>query len=216
MATKKVKEDLHPAWRPSFVNEAALPDTKVVRTNFLYNFGAIALLVCLLSFAVFNEFRIQVAKQAVASNQQEVDRLHTTHLRGVRQSTEFRKESEKLQQVADFSQDSLSRSELLVVLAEQGLEDIVLNSFSFRPIVATTGRGRSAKRTITYELVFDGTILDRDRAVELLEEFRSSIADSELLAPYQPRWTQDSFNRNVATNTSTFTGRFLLTPPAKS
>ncbi|KAF0093944.1 MAG: hypothetical protein E1N59_2407 [Puniceicoccaceae bacterium 5H] len=212
---KKSKEEGHAVWRPNFVNAAALPDTKAVRTNFIYNFGAIALALVLISFAAFNELQIKVRQSSLEAAQQDIASLQTQNSQSVRLSNEFGQESEKLEEVLAFSQSGLSRAGVLTTLSENDLDEIVLRSFSFTPRVTTTGRGKRAQRTLTYEIALEGTILNAGEAVELLEQFRQGLAESELLAPYSPVWWQDSFTRNVAANTFTFRGRFQLTTPTE-
>lgn len=214
MASKKPKEAASLPWRPNFVNPALLPDTKVIRTNFLYNIAAVGLVIALGAFVALHEFQISVLSRQLKEEQAKIEQINSTHTRAVRDSKTFDTNSARLKEAVAFEGVSFQRSDLLAVLAQADSRDIVLSSANLRPIVEVTGRGAKAKRSIRYELAIQGDALNAATADQAIKAFCDAVVANPALAPYDPEWRPDVFSVAIATNTASFSGRFTLTMPA--
>lgn len=130
MAIRKVKQEIAPNWRPNFRIAEALPDIKVIRTDFLVNFIAIALAVIILGVVVFKEIRGYTQRRERNDLIKFIEQKSAANQKALQQSAEFLRLSKNIEELYQFIYTPATPSELLMILAELRPEKIVLSHLS--------------------------------------------------------------------------------------
>lgn len=81
LAKKDEPKDVSRPWRVSFIDAAALPDIKVVRTKFLLNYGCVALAVGAFIFALMQELSIRETSAEIVANTGRIDSMSAADLK---------------------------------------------------------------------------------------------------------------------------------------
>lgn len=180
MAQKKNKPASHREWRPNFLDSGALPDVKVVRTNFLVNFVSLSLCIALLVLFGFREYNASVLVGNLEIAQERMAANRVANDRAVRLSNEFQREARYLEQVANFMRKPILSHEVVLSVASARPRPVVISSLTFVPF--TEGRGN---QTVTkYRLTLQGNVSETaDRAAaEVINDFRNALAEAPKLA----------------------------------
>lgn len=139
-----------PAWHPNFRNYERLPDTKVVRTAFFINGGAILIALCLVIYFGLGELQLHNLRSQTADWQQQIDRDRATSTQAVAQFRKFQAEESKIKEVDAFVHSRPQISRLLTGLAQTLPPNVALDTFDLRESVLTlrcTVRGAADKAT---------------------------------------------------------------------
>ncbi|HLP24118.1 MAG TPA: hypothetical protein VK477_00470 [Acidobacteriota bacterium] len=122
-----------PLWHPNFRNFERLPDTKVVRTTFFINVGAVAIAIALLAFIGWREYQAYTfdvqraaAEDVLAKNQKQSNE-------GLRLTKIFNDEDKKVAETAAFVQVAIEPTELLAVLGDSLPKEIQISALEMRP-----------------------------------------------------------------------------------
>jgi hypothetical protein len=129
-----------PLWHPNFRNFERLPDTKVVRTTFFINVGAIALTVLLLAVVGYREYQAHVFDVQRAAAEAEIAKNQKLSNEGLRLTKLFTDEDKKLAEAAAFVQTPLESTELLAVLGASLPKEIQIEALDVRPTDPTAPR----------------------------------------------------------------------------
>ncbi|MEO7413371.1 MAG: hypothetical protein ABIZ81_08430, partial [Opitutaceae bacterium] len=133
-----------PSWHPNFRNFQRLPDTKVVRTAFFINVGAITVTLVLLLFVGQREWELRVLGQQIAEKQQQIDRSKPGSDQAVALFKKYQAEEAKLLEVQSFVESKLTLSDLLLHLGQTLPKNIALDRFDLNDaglILGATIRG---------------------------------------------------------------------------
>ncbi|TVR48255.1 MAG: hypothetical protein EA425_14690 [Puniceicoccaceae bacterium] len=117
---KKTKSSLRlePHWHPNFRNAAALPDLKLVRTHFFVNLisGIVALVVLLtVGYREYYAFNLRASAADLTQQQQNYAAQNRAALE---LQASLTKEESKVNELADFANQSLPGSGFLIMLSE--------------------------------------------------------------------------------------------------
>jgi hypothetical protein len=139
-------------WRADFRLVDQLPDVKVVRTKFIVNFAAIAIVTALLVTVGYREFTKLTLRQSIEMLQSEVDTRSSANRRLTALSRDFRQLSNKMVDIQELAKAPVRPAALLVELARLRTEDIVFDTIAFEqywdnaPTVPTHSRCASTAR----------------------------------------------------------------------
>jgi hypothetical protein len=164
---------MQPHWRPNFNNPSALPDIKVIRTDFIVNFIAVSLALIVGFYAVQREYRAYSLKQSIGKMEQRIrvaepdDNLHLA------QSERFRESSRHIVELQKFFVSPTPAHQLLAQLTELKPEGLIFNMVNFSEGIAKEG----SKSFAEYRINFSGDVKDP----LFLDEFKTSLQDSSLL-----------------------------------
>ncbi|MBI2514090.1 MAG: hypothetical protein HYV96_19125 [Opitutae bacterium] len=122
-----------PLWHPNFRNFERLPDTKVVRTTFFINVGAIATAVLLLAFVGWREYQAHVFDVQRVAAEAEIAKNQKQSNEGLRLTKLFTDEDRKLAEAATFVQVPIEPTELLSVLGASLPKEIQIEALDVRP-----------------------------------------------------------------------------------
>lgn len=204
----KRKKDMQPNWRPNFVNEAKLPDIKVVRTGFLINFVAVAFLLATSGLFIQKEYKIRSTKSAIQALEQQVERAGAENDANLNLSQSFVNEASKIAELEKFFIAPFSGHEFLIELAKFRPEGITLGNISF---AESAGKGKN-KLALAYQISLIGEVAD----LTLLDHFKGSFLEWEFikLDGYKIKVTESVQSRNEDTGQFPFSLNISLEPAA--
>jgi hypothetical protein len=139
LTKKSDAEAAPPLWHTNFRNFERLPDTKVVRTTFFINTGAVAVTVCLLLWFGYQEYHIYNLGEQIAAAQKDIDANSKQNKEALRLSKIFADEDKKLVEVANFQRAPISPAELVTLLGQTLPKEIAVMSLdaSLAPRIGT-------------------------------------------------------------------------------
>jgi len=140
LTKKSDAEAAPPLWHTNFRNFERLPDTKVVRTTFFINTGAIAVTVCLMLWFGYQEYHIYSLGEQIAAAQKDIDANSKQNKEALRLSKIFSDEDKKLVEVANFQKAPISPAELVTLLGQTLPKEIAVVSLDAR-LAPPTGAG---------------------------------------------------------------------------
>lgn len=168
---KKNKEEGFINWHPDFRNAEMLPDVKPVRTGFLVNFAAAAILLALLGWLVVGELNISSLRDANANLEQRITAGEAGNAQLVAKGNQFKDLSGKLTDIQTFFGNDESLIALAMKFLENKPDDVGLNLFE---IAARTTPGKDAKPI--YDVRIEGRMMGSDTtALDRLDKFYASI-----------------------------------------
>jgi hypothetical protein len=121
-----------PAWHPNFRNYERLPDTKVVRTAFFINGGAILVALSLLIYFGLGELQLHSLRVQTRDWQQQIDRDRAASNQAVAKSRKFQADEAKISEVAAFLHSRPLVSDLMVNLGKTLPVNVALDALDLR------------------------------------------------------------------------------------
>lgn len=118
-----------PAWHPNFRNFEALPDTKVVRTAFFTNGGAIALALILVTYLGVGELDLRSLHNQTDEVQAQIERDKAASDAAVAKFKTFQEQETRFKEVEDFLKARPSISELMANLSRTMPVNVALDRF---------------------------------------------------------------------------------------
>lgn len=121
-----------PAWHPNFRNRERLPDTKVVRTQFFFNFAATAIAASLLLYFSYQEYRINNLSRQVADWQAQIDTNKKASDQAIALSRKFVDEERKIGDLNDFLKQRLVLSQFLLQIGSTLPPELAMDTVDIR------------------------------------------------------------------------------------
>lgn len=118
-----------PSWHPNFRNYEALPDTKVVRTAFFINGGAIAVALLLLTYLGVGELELRSLRNEAADVQAQIDRDKSASDVAVAKFRKFQEQEKRLKEVDDFLKSRPGVAELVSNLSKTLPVNVAIDRF---------------------------------------------------------------------------------------
>lgn len=122
-----------PLWHPNFRNFERLPDTKVVRTTFFINVGAVATAVLLLAVVGWREYQAHTFDLQRVAAEAEIAKNQKQSNEGLRLTKLFTDEDKKIAEAAAFVQTPIEATELLAVFGASLPKEIQIEALDARP-----------------------------------------------------------------------------------
>ena len=107
-----------PGWHPDFRVIATLPDNKVVRTDFIVNGIAFAVLLAIAWMFYSREMQLNAANSEVERWQQEINASRPKYNEALALQREFNDAEKRLGEVSDFSKSPIEIAEMIGHLGE--------------------------------------------------------------------------------------------------
>lgn len=167
------KKDVQPFWRPNFVNQAELPDIKVIRTDFIINFVAVVLFLLVGFYLVQREYRAYSLSKTISNMQQQIRVAESDNSIHLRMSEEFRKSAAHVAELEKFYASPVVAHEFLAELARMCPEDLIFSQVSLIEQMQKEGTTTS----VMYRINIGGDV----RSLTVLDEFKGELAEWELL-----------------------------------
>ena len=162
-----------PLWHTNFRNFDRLPDTKVVRTTFFINTGAIAVTIGLLLWLGYREYHIYSLGDQIAQAQKEIDSNSKQNSEAIRLAKVFTDEEKKLVDAGSFQRAAISPSEFVILLGQTlpkeisveavdaRLGDAAVGTFTVHGLVAGTRDQASGSASSYVQLLHDNSQLQK-------------------------------------------------------
>lgn len=128
---------LVPSWHPNFRNYEQLPDTKVVRTAFFINVGAIVVAVALLIYLGLGELQLHNLRTQAADWQAQIDQNRAASTQAVAKYNKFKAEETKIREVDAFLHSRPSIARLITDLGRTLPPNVALDAFDLRDTTLT-------------------------------------------------------------------------------
>lgn len=126
--SQRSKRNQQPAWRPDFRDPETLPDTKVIRTNFLFNFVAITLMLVGVGLVIHVELSIRAVMAERAALQEQVSGADEQNRALLERNRLWLQYAAPAQEVVRFVATPLDYVHFLTDLAEMRSDGIVFGS----------------------------------------------------------------------------------------
>ncbi|HBR93025.1 MAG TPA: hypothetical protein DEA90_02555 [Opitutae bacterium] len=167
------QKEIQPFWRPNFVNQSELPDIKVVRTDFIINFVAITVALCVAFFLLQREYRSYTLAKTIEQMEQQIRVAEADDAENLKLSEAFRKSAQYVIEVEQFFESPLLVHELLYGLSLIKPEDLIFKSVALNESISKVG----SKNVVVYNLVINGSA----KNLTVLDEFKNILEEDELL-----------------------------------
>lgn len=121
-----------PSWHPNFRNYEALPDTKVVRTAFFINFGAIAVALLLLTYFGIGELNLYGLRNQIADAQAQIEHDQAASDAAVAKFRKFQEQEKRINEVDAFRKSRPSVADLVANLSKTLPVNVAIDQFDLR------------------------------------------------------------------------------------
>jgi hypothetical protein len=163
---------MQPYWRPNFVNQAELPDIKVIRTDFIINLIAVILALGLTCFLLQREYRSYVLSKTVSELEQQIRVADADDQASLKYSKSFYDAAQYVVEVEKFFDAPILAHEFLYRLSELRPKDLIYNSVSWDESVIKVGE----KNVVKYTVNISGDAKD----LTVIGDFKNIIESAEL------------------------------------
>ena len=160
---------MQPFWRPNFVNQAELPDIKVVRTDFIINFIAVTLALCVVFYTLQREYRSYALGEIILGMEQQIRVDNSDDIENLKRSVAFRESAQYIVEVEKFFDAPLIVHEFLYDLADIRPEDLIFSSLTLVENIAE----QSANNVRTYSITISGDA----KNLTVLDDFKKILYD---------------------------------------
>ncbi|MBT4757459.1 MAG: hypothetical protein HOO08_03605 [Opitutae bacterium] len=208
------QRDIQPYWRPDFKIQSTLPDIKVVRTDFIINAIAVALMLIAGFTLLQREYRAYSLHRSIAFMQQSIGETEANNNQNLKISERFRESAQSVVELQSFFYAPFVAHELLAELARlkpAGLvfSDVILSS----AIIKLEGK-KTAETQMTYEINITGDT----RGLMALTQFKATLQASSILSPdgFAVVVDESMQQRNAKTGITPFQVSISLTPANSS
>lgn len=121
-----------PFWHPNFRNYEALPDTKVVRTAFFVNGGAIAVAVALLIYFTLGEFQLSGLRGQIDDLKTRIETDKPANDQAIAKYKKFKEEEAKILEIDAFVKSRPRISVLINDLSRTLPVNVAIDTFDLR------------------------------------------------------------------------------------
>jgi hypothetical protein len=166
------KKAMQPFWRPNFVNQSALPDIKVVRTDFTINVVALMLALGVVFFLLQREYRTYSLGNTIASMELRILMLDPDNVKNLKLSESFRESAQYIVEVEKFNNFTLLAHQFLYDLSVIKPEDLIYRTVSLSEAVEKQG----TQSTVIYNINITGDAKD----LIVVGEFKEVLEAAEL------------------------------------
>lgn len=180
MLKRKPKTISQPAWRPNFRITEELPDTKVIRTDFLLNFIFVALALLAGVYLLNIQLQIWSLKSSISAYEEKIAGGDADNKKFLRQSADFEKQSKNIKEVLDFVRAQVPPTNLLESLQNARPEQLILTSVSVSPRSVMQGRNRINY----YDITVNGNVIGAAaEATAMVDQFKQNFSETSFIKP---------------------------------
>jgi hypothetical protein len=176
MASKKKSRKLmDPPWRPNFNQKERLPDTKVIRTDFILNFAAIFVAILVFGFLAYKETFNSGTRNSIQNIETSIKENSASNRDILRLFSNFNTQKNILKEAVEFDEHPLTYGPILRHISNILPKGMLLQSIVLQPVIEKTGR----KSTVVYQVFLRGTLQDEAGVFpsEIIAEFQQSLVE---------------------------------------
>lgn len=169
------KKEIQPYWRPDFKIQSTLPDIKVVRTDFIINFIAVALVLVVGFSLLQREYRAFSLRGTIEDMEQRIRISEADDNIKLRASERFREAAQHVVELQRFYSSPLPAHEFLAELALLKPKDLIFSRVMLSESILKEDGGAQ----MGYRIQITGDV----RELTVLTEFKGVLQQSGLLNP---------------------------------
>ncbi|NBB79349.1 MAG: hypothetical protein GVY36_07885 [Verrucomicrobia bacterium] len=170
---KRSEKNRQPNWRPNFVNASDLPDIKVVRTNFIINFVAVALALVMVGMFLSREYKLRSLETTIDRLESRISKAESVDKKSLRLSREFKDVAAYIVEVGKFLDTPFYAHELVQTFASIQPDDLIYKSID----VSEKANDKDDKKGIAYQVALSGDA----KSLTVLDEFKRILAQADAL-----------------------------------
>ncbi|WP_308983555.1 hypothetical protein [Thalassobacterium sedimentorum] len=155
------------------MNQAELPDIKVIRTGFIINFFAVTLTLCVAFLLLQREYRSYTLRQTISQMQQQVRVADADDVENLKQSEKFRQSAQYVVEVQQFFDAPLLAHEFLLDLSLLKPDDLIFQSVSLSESITKQGN----QNVVSYVININGNA----KNLTVLDDFKQLLEEDALL-----------------------------------
>ena len=174
----KRKKEIQPHWRPNFRIQSTLPDIKVVRTDFMINSIALALVLVAFFFLLQRVYSAYSMRATIEDMEQRLRVAEADNKQSLQVSARFRKAAEHVVELQRFYGWPLSAHEFLAQLALLKPKDLSFSQVMLSETIVKEGKDDLTGK-VGYRIEITGEVLE----LTVLNEFKGALQQLELLNP---------------------------------
>ncbi len=118
MALTKAKKVIQPNWHPDFRNSDALPDIKVIRTDFFVNILSVTIALALFFYLIYNEYGGYALGSEITELESKINAKSSENSKNLNFSSKFDNVSKKVRELEEFVDSPINPSDFLSYLGE--------------------------------------------------------------------------------------------------
>ena len=213
------RNDIEPYWRPDFKIQSTLPDIKVVRTDFIINFIAVALGLIAVFTLLQREYRAYSLRSAITGMEQRLRVSEADDNLNLKESARFRESAQSVEELQRFFRAPFVAHESFAELALLKPEGLVFSRMMFSEAVTKKkGKGKKSKSKAEPKMAYEINITGDARGLKVLTEFKRAVQASSLLNPegFTVVVDESMQQRNAQTGITPFQVLISLTPEASA
>jgi hypothetical protein len=210
------KHDIQPYWRPDFKIQSSLPDIKVVRTDFIINFIAVALVLIAVFTLLQREYRAYSLRSSINSMEQRVRLSEADDNLNLKESELFRESAQSVDELQRFFRAPFAAHELLAELASLRPEGLIFSRVILtEQITQKKGTGKASSEP---QMAYDINITGDVRELTVLTQFKGALQASPSLnlEGFVVVVDESMQGRNTLTGITPFQVSISLTPAASA
>lgn len=190
-STSKSAKDEGPAWHVDFRNLESLPDTKTVRTTFIFNTAAVALLTGLGLYLAYQQANISTVSAEIETVRARIAAAKGPSDRAVAQFQLFQAQEKLFKDSQIIKNDGFSFPDFLIHLTSLMPQGVKASRIEFR------GLGQS--------ILVSGSVVGQDaQASENASSFFEALQKDEKFRKQFASVVNSNLGRNVAANSLSF------------
>ncbi|MDX2109811.1 MAG: hypothetical protein SFY80_06160 [Verrucomicrobiota bacterium] len=200
MAKRKTKSNEQPNWRPNFRITETLPDTKLIRTDFLLNFVFLTLAIITLGYIVIQQINISRLNSSISDVETGITALTPSNKTALQQSAKFIRDSKQIEELNLFMATPAKPLDIISQIALSTPKGITLNSIKFSPQVVQVAKTKQ----LIYRLTIKGIVPTTADVTPMVAEMQKTIAESDIIKNILIKSEQGDFNRDALLGTFSF------------
>ena len=210
MAKSKGKTTAQAQWHADFRVIDTLPDTKLIRTDFMLTFAAVSLAVGLLFFLGFREFKGILLGREIAELKNNIEQNTADNQQNLRLDGQFNSLSKKVNELESFRYNPYPAPDILLALSDIRSKKIVLSDVVFREMNFGDRRNPIQGSQVTLSGSVTGS---SEQATQIVNDYVEKLESLEMFSEYIVNKIQlDSLDRDKELGSFEFSISFKLNP----
>jgi hypothetical protein len=204
------KSNIQLNWHPDFRIKSTLPDTRVVRTNFIAKIVILAAILMVTAILLKREYQAYMLHQVVQNLEQQVQSASQADLARLKKSEQFRKLASNVIDLQSFFKVPFAPHDSIVALAKTKPEGLIFTRIILSELVVQVKVDKKTKLQVAFKLSISGNVQE----LPVLTQFKRELEESQLLnkSGYTASVSENIDQRNADTGIIPFQLSVLLEP----
>lgn len=212
MVSFKKQKKTSNLWHTDFADRTTLPDVKVIRTSFLVNFASFVVVSSLFSYLAFSEINAAGLRSQMSDLREGIEAKSKQNRQYIKLSKEFEKTAALVEDFQRFYKGLIRPHELLMEIAKNKPEGIVLDEAGFSHIEKKAKSKGGVPESYFMQRI-GGTIQgEYENALAVVDSYVDALKSSEKLNPVIDEIEVSSLRRDPVLELFTYVIEIKLKP----